>query len=356
MKSTIILGALSLVFACTSVSFAQVPPPRPLPSRELLMKLQRDRIEQMERQLERIMKAMEQDLEFGALPFDPLQMPFEPFLQPNRFGGQPFGGQPNGNTFFGAGMAWGGMKLDKVSKDMQENLGLPEKEGLIVNGVEANSAAEKAGVKINDILVRVGKTAVPNDFDAFSKVVKDQKPDADIDLVVVRDGAEKSLKATKMPATVQLGVGNESFVPGFGKKGRPGFGGPGGFPGRGAIMPRIEINRGNGGVINMSTTLNINGAKIVRSQNGDDFSGEYSKDDLNVRVRGKFERGLAKPSEINVQDGKDAKKYTDLKDVPPQYQPMLRQIMPNTAIGLLPIPLFPNFPEFPALPNFPDFE
>ena len=80
MKHTIIVGALTLVFAVTGFASAQVPPPRPLPQREILMKLQREHI----LQLERLMRAMEKDLEFGMFPIDPLQFPIDPFLQPNQ--------------------------------------------------------------------------------------------------------------------------------------------------------------------------------------------------------------------------------------------------------------------------------
>lgn len=285
-------------------------------------------------------------------PFDLLQRDLDrlmqqPPLQPvvPNFGPV----NPNNKTFVGTGMAWGGMKLDKVAKKMQEDLGLPEKEGLVVNGVDAGSAAEKAGVKLNDILVRIGKEAVPSDFDAFSKLVKDQKADA-LDIVVVRDGNEMTLKGAKMPDVVQLGVGQ---------------GGIGGFGGRnGAIRPPVIIQGGgigrigagiggiNNGFRNLNSSMMINGARINRKQTNDNFSGEYIKDELKINLHGKIDNGTPKVEEITVQDGKETKKYTDVKSVPDQYQPVIRQIMPAGA-GPFVIPALPNLENFPGLPVIP---
>jgi hypothetical protein len=262
---------------------------------------------------------------------------------------------PNNKTFVGSGMAWGGMKLDKVGKKMQDDLGLPEKEGLIVNGVDANSAAEKAGVKLNDILVRIGKDAVPSDFDAFSKLVKDQKADT-LDIVVVRDGNEMTLKGAKMPDIVQLGVG-QGGIGGFGGRNggmRPPIIINGGFGriGGGGIGGAGGIGRINNAFRNVNSTMVINGATLVRKQNGDDFSGSYSKDQLKINLHGKFDNGTPKIAEITVEDGKETKKYTDVKDVPQQYQPLVQQIMPAGA-GPIILPAFPNLQNFPGLPVIP---
>lgn len=250
-----------------------------------------------------------------------------------------------GNPAFG-GLTWGGMRLAKVEKSMQEDLGLPENEGLRVASVDANSAAEKAGLKQNDILVKLNNKPVPSDFDSFGKLVKGQKVDDPLDIVVVRDGKEEMVKGAKMPAVVQIN-------PAGGRFGRPGIGGIGGIG-----FPRIQIGRvARNGARNLSIDMNINGERIVRKENGDSFSGEYQKEELKITVQGKFENGLAKPGEIAVTNGKETKKYTEVKDVPQQYRPMLQRIMPSPAGDLLPVlPMIPEFPDFPAIPGFPGFE
>ena len=59
------------------------------------------------------------------------------------FGQPPAGFQPNGRRW--DGLRWGGVQLKKVSPELQEKLGLPENEGLLVAAVDANSAGAKIG-------------------------------------------------------------------------------------------------------------------------------------------------------------------------------------------------------------------
>jgi PDZ domain len=309
---------------------------------------QKAQIEQLQKEMDRLFQQAGAGLPHPQAQIEQMQKNLRGFqpVVPQQAQQLPLAQQ--GKTFFGNGMAWGGMKLDKVNKDTQEKLGLPEKEGLIVNGVEPNSAAEKAGVKLNDILVRVGDNGVPGDFDAFSKIVKDQKADGPLDLVVVRDGNEVTLKGAKMPAIVQLGVGDAGI--GGGRFGRPGMGGIGIVGGVGGVG-RVIKGR------NINSTLILNGgARISRTQNGDDFSGEYAKDDLKINVHGKFDNGVAKPAEITVQDGKETKKYTQINDVPQQYHPPLRQIMPAGALVPLLLPTVPNLQNFPVFPMIPGLD
>ena len=61
---------------------------------------------------------------------------------------------------------------------------------MVVLGVEPNSAASKAGLKADDVLVKINHQSVPSDA-AFTKLVQEQKVDQAADLVVVRNGKER---------------------------------------------------------------------------------------------------------------------------------------------------------------------
>ena len=230
---------------------------------------------------------------------------------------------------------WGGVRLVKVDKATQEKLGLPENEGLLVNAVTPNSAADKAGLKQNDVLVKINNKTVPGDLESFAKLVKDQKPNEAMELGIVRNGKEETLKEAMMPALVQTGAGSRRPL-------RPGLGA--------FAMPRIDFNA------RFQVDPLLNGARIVRSQKDNDFTGEYSKGDLKISVTGKLENGVARTSEITVQEGKEVKKYTALKDVPIQHRPALQQIMPSANANLMMFPAFPNFRDFPALPIIPGID
>ena len=111
---------------------------------------------------------------------------------------------------------------------------------------------------------------------------------------MVSRGKEETIKAAKMPAAVQA-IPNA----GGGRIGRPGL--------PGIVIPRIQINPANRGGINpflqgpiqkLHLEMTVNGAKMVRKQDGNQFSGAYSKDKLKTTISGKIENDRANPTEI----------------------------------------------------------
>ncbi len=248
---------------------------------------------------------------------------------------------------------WGGVRLTKADANLQQQLGLPEKEGLVVAQVDPNTAADKAGLKASDVLVKINNKSVPSDLDAFSKLLRDEKVDEAADLVVVRKGKEETLKAVKMPATVQ-------FTP-LGGVGKPGRIGIAGLPG---VFGGVRINPANprpnpfgpGQVTKLHLEMNVNGAKITHKQEGDQYSGEYSKGELKIVLTGKIENGLKKPGEVTVTEGKETKKYASPKEVPVQHRPILQQLMQSPLNGLMMMPTVPNLQLFPGLPMIPGID
>ena len=99
-------------------------------------------------------------------------------------------------------------------------------------------------------------------------------------------------------------------------------------------------------------------APVSVSLNGNDqFSGEYTKDDLKITVSGKVENGQAKPAEITVTEGRETKKYTSLRDVPAQHRLVIQQLMPSALNNSMLLPLNQNLLELQdLLPAFPGLE
>ena len=305
----VLIAAFSLTVANQASAQIIVPTLPQLP------KVQAERFKEIERMQAEQLKELERILE--------------------QVGQRPAGGR------IGSGMQWGGVRLEKPSVEMHTDLGLGENEGLVVTAVGPNSSGEKAGLKAKDVLVKIGDKSVPSDAAGFTKLVKDQKPTEPVDLVVVRNGKEETLKGAKMPALVQS---------------TGGAGGRGGVPGiPGIVFPRIQFNprvpnNPFGAIQNLHLEMTVNGAKIVRKQNNEQFSGEYSKDDLKITVSGKMENGQAKPSEITVTQGKETKKYASLREVTsPQHRIVIQQLLPSAANNLMLMPLIPNLPELPEL-------
>src|SRR5262249_45076727 len=92
-----------------------------------------------------------------------------------------------------------GVRVEKPSAAMADQLDLPKGQGMVVVDVVKESAAAKAGLKANDILLELDGKAVPSDSAEFSKQVRAIKADEDVSAVVLRKGRKETVKGIKLP-------------------------------------------------------------------------------------------------------------------------------------------------------------
>jgi serine protease Do len=86
-----------------------------------------------------------------------------------------------------------GVRLAPLTDQLAEYFGA--KEGVLVSSVEEGSAAEKAGLKAGDVIVAVNGRSVDSPS-AVTEELRDAGDGAAVDLRVLRDRKELSLKAT----------------------------------------------------------------------------------------------------------------------------------------------------------------
>ncbi len=96
---------------------------------------------------------------------------------------------------------WLGVVIQDVTPEMAENLGV--KEGVIIAQVAPSSPAEKAGLRIGDVVVEVDGKKVSDTRDLQFTIMK-TPPGQEVTLRVVRDGKELNIKAKvgQMPEEV----------------------------------------------------------------------------------------------------------------------------------------------------------
>jgi C-terminal processing protease CtpA/Prc len=117
-----------------------------------------------------------------------------------------------------------GVRVQKPSATLAEQLDLPKGQGLVIEQVTADSAASKAGLKPHDILLEIGGKAVPdNPAELSNKVLSDIKADTKVNVVVLRKGKKETIKGLNLPEAPAQQPGNA-------------FGGPA-FPGGGIRIP-----------------------------------------------------------------------------------------------------------------------
>ncbi len=88
-----------------------------------------------------------------------------------------------------------GVTVQPVTSELAESLGLKDVAGAIVSAVAPGSAAEHAGIKRGDVIKSFNGQPV-HDFNALRNRVADAAPGSSAPVVVVRDGAEKTMTVT----------------------------------------------------------------------------------------------------------------------------------------------------------------
>ncbi len=97
---------------------------------------------------------------------------------------------------------WLGVQIQPVSADIAESIGLKDAKGALVNLVQPDSPALKAGIETGDVVLSVAGKPVEDPKDLARKVAG-IAPGSSADVVVWRDGAEKTLSVsiTKLEET-----------------------------------------------------------------------------------------------------------------------------------------------------------
>lgn len=101
----------------------------------------------------------------------------------------------DGRTFsmFGTGRGRLGVRVERLTDDLAESLGVGGDEGVLVVQVIEDTPAQRAGLRAGDIIVRVEGTTV-SDPDELVRALRDES--GAVDIVVLRKGVRRTISAT----------------------------------------------------------------------------------------------------------------------------------------------------------------
>ena len=88
---------------------------------------------------------------------------------------------------------WLGVKIQQVTPDIADSLGLKEPNGALVAGVEANGPAEKAKIHNGDVILKFNDQDV-KEMKTLPRVVAETDINKDVPVTVWRDGKELTLQ------------------------------------------------------------------------------------------------------------------------------------------------------------------
>lgn len=92
-----------------------------------------------------------------------------------------------------------GLRTGSLPGVVAAQLKLEKNKGVVVERIDAKSAAEKAGFQANDILLKVGDKAISGEAGSFRKMLGEIPADQPFDVVLLRAGKEETVKGVKIP-------------------------------------------------------------------------------------------------------------------------------------------------------------
>ncbi|NQZ71314.1 MAG: Do family serine endopeptidase [Lentisphaeria bacterium] len=113
-----------------------------------------------------------------------------------------------------------GIRMQAVTPALKEHFGLKNLNGVLITDVEAKSAAEKAGMKEGDIILKLNKKSITGMKDIRLKISR-SAPGTKVNFSILRDGKEKvftctlgTLKAPQKRGPVSLKNKNDGLFKG----------------------------------------------------------------------------------------------------------------------------------------------
>lgn len=100
----------------------------------------------------------------------------------------------NGNVFISGDddSGWLGVEIEEVTTQKAQDLRLPSVRGVLVEEVEPDSPAGKAGLKQNDVILQYDGQAVEGTVQ-FRRLVRETPPGRNVRLTIARDGGTQTL-------------------------------------------------------------------------------------------------------------------------------------------------------------------
>jgi len=117
---------------------------------------------------------------------------------------------------------WLGVMIQKITPELATSFELSSKEGALVGDVIPGGPADKAGIKRGDVIVKFNGKDI-KEMETLPKVVAGISPGTEVDVVVIRNGVEKTLPVkietlkdvnqAEMPTVDPLGLKMQDITP-----------------------------------------------------------------------------------------------------------------------------------------------
>jgi hypothetical protein len=177
-----------------------------------------------------------------------------------------------------------GIRLEQPSDILREQLNLPSERGLVVVEVFDGSVAKKAGLQVNDILLKIADQEIESDPEKVAQAVAAIKPETKFAVVVLRRGKAATIPGVQLPPAPQ-----------------------------GAVV-RFTANRPQ---ITVTLQRMDDGALVARRQDGS----------IQFTVEASLRDGKAQVRKIAIAEGGNTREFTRVDDVPAEHRGKVEQLV-----------------------------
>ena len=101
-----------------------------------------------------------------------------------------------------------GIKAAELNGDIAKKLNIPNTEGVYIYDIESNTGADKAGLEVGDIIIRINNVKVSTMSDLLG-YLKTKRPGDDIEVTIIRNGNKETY-------TVKLNKNNAAYLKSLG--------------------------------------------------------------------------------------------------------------------------------------------
>jgi beta-lactamase regulating signal transducer with metallopeptidase domain len=215
-----------------------------------------------------------------------------------------------------------GVRIETPSAALADQLDLPKGRGMVIVRVEPKSAADKAGLKPNDILLEVDGKPVPQDGRALVNVIREVKADSPVAVIILRKGKKETVRELRLPeGEFRVRVQPLQALQSVGRLESPL---------RALTIDRVGEGAGRGlgsGRATASVTIaDPKGVFTTLFRNDDRFTARHQEGTLVITLTGKAVKDKASITEIVVEDGGKTHKYGSIDDVPERYRDKVKSL------------------------------
>lgn len=224
-----------------------------------------------------------------------------------------------------------GVRVEKVPAALADQLDLPKGQGVVVADVVKGTAAEKAGLKANDVIVEFAGKPVTDNPTEFVQRVQGLKKDEKVDITYIRKGKKGTAKGVEVPEAKVINF------PGVNDFDIPALPVPPALPAPPA-PPALPVPPAVGVAPALpappappALPLPPDGVKqssvSVQVQDGK-FTIDATQDGVKIMIEGTVEvDGTAAPEKIEIKDGDKKVEAKTVEKVPAQYRDRVKKLL-----------------------------